>query len=67
MIRARSERDIYKNHKLPNIVLSKNEQMCDIQEAYIGQLLPLTDNYLFEFQDGKRLNEKIFESYLDEI
>ena len=67
MIRARSERDVYKNHKLPQIVISKNEQMRDIQEAYIGQLMPLTDDHLFEFEDRKRLKERIFEAYLEEI
>lgn len=41
--------------------------MRDIQEAYIGQYLPLTDDYLFEFKDHKRLKEKIFEPYLEEI
>jgi len=48
-------------------VISKNEQMRDIQEAYIGQLMPLTDDYLFEFEDRKRLKERIFEAYLEEI
>lgn len=67
MIRARSERDVYKNYKLPGIELSKNDQMRDIQMAYIGQYLPLTDDYLFEFKDGKRLKERIFESHLEEI
>ena len=67
IIRARSERDVYKNHNLPKIVISKNEQMRDIQEAYIGQLMPLTDDYLFEFEDRKRLKERMFETYLEEI